>query len=78
MFAFQMNEHHIYQSYLKWIKKKALKTECFRAKDEIRTRDPDLGKVVLYQLSYFRIFACANLLNFSISPNFIQTFEQNH
>ncbi len=25
------------------------------AKDEIRTRDPDLGKVVLYQLSYFRI-----------------------
>ena len=24
------------------------------AKDEIRTRDPDLGKVVLYQLSYFR------------------------
>ena len=26
-----------------------------RAKDETRTRDPDLGKVVLYQLSYFRI-----------------------
>ena len=26
-----------------------------RAKDGIRTRDPDLGKVVLYQLSYFRI-----------------------
>ncbi len=30
--------------------------KAFRAKDEIRTRDPDLGKVVLYQLSYFRIF----------------------
>jgi hypothetical protein len=29
--------------------------EGIRAKDEIRTRDPDLGKVVLYQLSYFRI-----------------------
>jgi hypothetical protein len=29
--------------------------KAFRAKDEIRTRDPDLGKVVLYQLSYFRI-----------------------
>ena len=29
--------------------------KTFRAKDEIRTRDPDLGKVVLYQLSYFRI-----------------------
>ena len=26
-----------------------------RAKDGTRTRDPDLGKVVLYQLSYFRI-----------------------
>jgi hypothetical protein len=26
-----------------------------RAEDEIRTRDPDLGKVVLYQLSYFRM-----------------------
>ena len=28
--------------------------KAFGAKDEIRTRDPDLGKVVLYQLSYFR------------------------
>ena len=27
------------------------------AENETRTRDPDLGKVVLYQLSYFR-FAC--------------------
>ena len=27
----------------------------FRAENETRTRDPDLGKVVLYQLSYFRI-----------------------
>ena len=26
------------------------------AENETRTRDPDLGKVVLYQLSYFRIF----------------------
>ena len=25
------------------------------AEDGIRTRDPDLGKVMLYQLSYFRI-----------------------
>ena len=29
-----------------------------RAEDEIRTRDPNLGKVVLYQLSYFRV--CKN------------------
>ncbi len=27
----------------------------FGAGDGIRTRDPDLGKVVLYQLSYTRI-----------------------
>ena len=27
----------------------------FWAEDEIRTRDPNLGKVMLYQLSYFRI-----------------------
>ena len=26
-----------------------------RAENEARTRDPNLGKVVLYQLSYFRI-----------------------
>ena len=25
------------------------------AEDEIRTRDPHLGKVMLYQLSYFRV-----------------------
>ncbi len=35
----------------------------FRAKDEARTRDPDLGKVVLYQLSYFRI-GLAKLIEF--------------
>ncbi len=29
------------------------------AKNGTRTRDPDHGKVVLYQLSYFRIFAFA-------------------
>ena len=27
----------------------------FGAENETRTRDPNLGKVVLYQLSYFRI-----------------------
>ncbi|GAD06277.1 site-specific recombinase [Porphyromonas crevioricanis JCM 15906] len=26
-----------------------------RAENGIRTRDPNLGKVVLYQLSYFRL-----------------------
>ena len=32
----------------------------FRAKNGTRTRDPDLGKVVLYQLSYFRISSSGN------------------
>ena len=27
-----------------------------RAENEARTRDPNLGKVMLYQLSYFRIW----------------------
>ena len=29
---------------------------CCGAENETRTRDPNLGKVMLYQLSYFRIF----------------------
>ena len=28
----------------------------FGAENETRTRDPNLGKVMLYQLSYFRVF----------------------
>ena len=34
-----------------------------RAKDETRTRDPNLGKVMLYQLSYFRIICLLDFLN---------------
>ena len=34
----------------------------FRAENEARTRDPNLGKVVLYQLSYFRKFFNQNLV----------------
>ena len=33
-----------------------LKTFGLGAENETRTRDPNLGKVVLYQLSYFRNF----------------------
>ena len=29
----------------------------YGAENETRTRDPNLGKVVLYQLSYFRVVA---------------------
>ncbi len=37
-------------------KKKVTQILCnpFRAENEARTRDPNLGKVMLYQLSYFR------------------------
>ena len=53
-----------------------------RAEDGTRTRDPNLGKVMLYQLSYFRIsshqvyqsllflIASAKVSIFFISPNF--------
>ena len=52
---------------------------CFGAEDEARTRDPNLGKVVLYQLSYFRIFlffsfGIAKVGIFSLPPNFFATF----
>ena len=30
----------------------------FRAEDEAQTRDPQLGRLMLYQLSYFRKFYC--------------------
>src|SRR5690606_41637846 len=33
----------------------------FRAEDEGRTRDIQLGRLTLYQLSYFRIYRCLNL-----------------
>ena len=41
-------------------KKPLLLAERFlwRAENETRTRDPNLGKVMLYQLSYFRIWDC--------------------
>ena len=35
-----------------------------RARDGDRTHDPNLGKVVLYQLSYFRIVASAKVMLF--------------
>ena len=52
----------------------------FGAEDEARTRDPNLGKVVLYQLSYFRVyipffsFGIAKVRTFFNSPNFFATF----
>ena len=45
------------------IQKKAdqLIADPLGAENETRTRDPNLGKVVLYQLSYFRKFFKKNL-----------------
>ena len=34
-----------------------------RAENETRTRDPNLGKVMLYQLSYFRVFSTGAKIN---------------
>ena len=42
-----------------------LKTFGLGAENETRTRDPNLGKVVLYQLSYFR---GTNILNLRLQP----------
>ncbi len=38
-----------------WCKKNPEQSSGFRAKDRARTGHPDLGKVVLYQMSYFRL-----------------------
>ncbi len=49
------------------------------AGNETRTRDPDLGKVVLYQLSYSRVATMhckensTSLLYFSITDNVFMT-----
>ena len=43
--------------------------QCERAENETRTRDPNLGKVVLYQLSYFRVmFFCFAPLGYFEQP----------
>ncbi len=49
----------------------------FGAENETRTRDPNLGKVVLYQLSYFRILFSNGTAKIGIifySANFLQAF----
>ena len=45
-----------------------------RAENETRTRDPNLGKVMLYQLSYFRRFlenGCKDKTVSTLQPNFL-------
>ena len=48
-------------------KKKEIRLNLFfllRAEDGTRTRDPNLGKVMLYQLSYFRVCGCKDKASF--------------
>ena len=47
-----------------------------RAKDGIRTRDPNLGKVMLYQLSYFRDCGCKGRYFFEICKHLAYFFQQ--
>ena len=59
--------------------KVSIAADSFGAEDEARTRDPNLGKVVLYQLSYFRrfpffSFGIAKVGIFLLPPNFFATF----
>jgi hypothetical protein len=45
----------------------------FRAEDEARTRDNQLGRLELYQLSYFRLNADANINNkFTVLQTFFE------
>ena len=42
-----------------------------RAEDGTRTRDPNLGKVMLYQLSYFRIVALFSIASAKVDEIFV-------
>ena len=46
------------------------------AENGTRTRDPNLGKVVLYQLSYFRIFILLRRASLSIADAKVMLFSE--
>ena len=46
------------------------------AENGTRTRDPNLGKVVLYQLSYFRIFFLLRRASLSIADAKVMLFSE--
>jgi hypothetical protein len=54
--------------------KKSRLSAGFRAEDRARTGHPDLGKVVLYQMSYFRFYKelSKNSLHFLASHSHIR------
>ena len=53
-----LNQHSAKRKALKPVQIPASTLPEKRATDGARTRDPDLGKVVLYQLSHCRICFC--------------------
>ena len=58
-----------YAGHIDYIKTKKTAYRCLnrRAENEARTRDPNLGKVVLYQLSYFRIISICSSVSLSLA-----------
>ncbi len=46
------------------------------AKNGTRTRDPDLGKVVLYQLSYFRNISMFSGTHFILSVSHLSVVKR--
>ncbi len=52
-----------------------LKTFGLGAENETRTRDPNLGKVVLYQLSYFRNCECKYTAKISFCKFFVKKIK---
>ena len=73
-----MDDLHIIVPRLVYSKFKSAFLLTIGAENETRTRDPNLGKVVLYQLSYFRIFPerdCKGTKIFFTSK-FFRTFFQ--
>ena len=43
------------------------------AEDEVRTRDPQLGRLMLYQLSYFRLFRFDGASSASLLLTFLES-----
>ena len=43
------------------------------AEDEVRTRDPQLGRLMLYQLSYFRLFRFEGASSASLLLTFLES-----
>ena len=73
---FFKNPVEIKNSIFQFIQKNLSFAERFcRAENETRTRDPNLGKVMLYQLSYFRVWDCKSNKIFASSKKFKSQYQ---